>query len=362
MRCKIFGNCTCGSDPWRGWNAAECKCALETLLAGVSTKRATKQHRHLNRSKTQKIHRNSLINFPLHGFNKHIPWFRCSGKRKHLNLASRQNPAVNPLTANALQDFQRLCPWFRSQAGLECSGMQTCSGGTSGRGFHQTRNRVTNASEPEQSPRNSLQFIETLPIARIHQASPLVQMQRRRGASEPCRKAESGSQTAHNKHIARLSATVPMVQIPTGLGTPQNANTPWRCFWQGYPPTRNRTAHASEPRQNPKNSPQYIEKLSITRIQQVHSRVQMQWKSGASEPEQNPRKPPQHLDKLSVARFQQASPPVQMQRKKGASEPRIKAESGSQTAHNKHIAGLSATAPVVQIPTGFGTPQNANAP
>ena len=58
----------------------------------------------------------------------------------------------------------------------------------------------------------------------------------KRGASEPRNKAESGSQLTHNKHIARLSATVPVVQIPGGFGTPQNANVPWRHFWQGYPP------------------------------------------------------------------------------------------------------------------------------
>ena len=38
-------------------------------------------------------------------------------------------------------------------------------------------------------------------------------MQRKRGASEPYSKAESGSQAAHNKRIAGLSATVPEVQM-----------------------------------------------------------------------------------------------------------------------------------------------------
>ena len=146
--CKTFNNCTRGSDPCRGWNAAECKYALEVLLARASTKHATEQHMHLNPNKTQKISRNTLRNFLLQSFSKKLPWFRCSGKGEHLNLATRQNPAVNPLTANALQDFQRLYPWFRSLAGLECRGMQMCPGGTSGRGFHQTRNRVANASEP----------------------------------------------------------------------------------------------------------------------------------------------------------------------------------------------------------------------
>ena len=116
MRCNTFSNYTHGSDPWRGWNAAECKCALEALLAGVSTKRAAKQHMHLNRDKTQKIHRNSLINFPLQSFSKNLPWFRCSGKGEHLNLTARQNSTFNPLTTNELQDFQQLRQRFRCRA------------------------------------------------------------------------------------------------------------------------------------------------------------------------------------------------------------------------------------------------------
>ena len=176
-----------------------------------------------------------MKNFSLRGFNKYLPWFRCGGKGEHLNLATRQNPAANPLTANALQDFQQLRPWFRSQPGLEHHRTQIRPGGTSERGIPERSNRTAQASEPEQKPRNSLQFIETLPIARLQQASPLVQMQRKRRASEPCHKAESGSQPTHSKRVARLSATTP-IQIPGGSGMPRNANVPWRCFWQGYSP------------------------------------------------------------------------------------------------------------------------------
>ena len=172
----------------------------------------------------------------MQGFSKHLHWFRCSGKGEYLNLTARQNPAANPLTTNALQDFQRLHPWFRSLAGLECRGMQMCPGGTSGRGFHQTRNRTAHASEPGQNLKKQPQHIEELSVAKFHQASPLVQMQWKRRASEPCRRAESGSQTARNKRIARLSATVPVVQIPTGFGMPRNANVHWKHFWQGFPP------------------------------------------------------------------------------------------------------------------------------
>ena len=92
------------------------------------------------------------------------------------------------------------------------------------------------ASEPRRNPKNSSQHIEKLSVVRFQQASPPVQMRRKSGTSEPCRKAESGSQPTHNKRIARLSATVPVVQILNGFGTPQNANAPWKHFWQGYPP------------------------------------------------------------------------------------------------------------------------------
>ena len=46
----------------------------------------TRRFKHLNRSKTQRRHCNTLIDFSLHGFNKHLHRFRCSGKRGHLNL------------------------------------------------------------------------------------------------------------------------------------------------------------------------------------------------------------------------------------------------------------------------------------
>ena len=124
-----------------------------------------------------KNHCNSLKNFPLHGFNKHPHWFRCSGKGEHLNLATRQNPAANQLTTNALQEVQQPRPWFRSLAGQECRGMQMCPEGASGRGIHQTRSRVANASEPRQSPKKSPQLIDKPSIARFQQASSLVQMQ-----------------------------------------------------------------------------------------------------------------------------------------------------------------------------------------
>ena len=116
--CKTFSDCTRGSDPNRVCNTAECKYALEVFLAGVSTKHAAEQPRHLNPNKTQEIHYNSLKHFPLRGYSKHLHWFRCSGKGEHLNHAERQNPAAKPLTANALQEVQQLRLRFRSQPGL----------------------------------------------------------------------------------------------------------------------------------------------------------------------------------------------------------------------------------------------------
>ena len=129
---------------------------------------------------------------------------------------------------------------------------------------------------------------------------------------------------------------------------------------RGIHQTRNRTAHASEPEQNSKNPLQHIEKLSIVRLHQESPLVQMWQKKEASEPGQNPRNPPQLTERLSVARFQQAHSQVRMQRKMGASEPCRKVESGSQPTRNKCVARSSTTTPMVQIPGGFGTPQNAN--
>ena len=166
----------------------------------------------------------------MQGFNKHISWFRCGGKGKHLNLASRHNSAANSLTTNELQGFRQLCPRFRSQTGLEGNRLQMCPGGASGGGVHKTCSRTAQASEPEQNPKNSLQHIEKLSVARSHQESLLVQMRRQRVASEPCSKAESSSQPTHNKCIAGLSATVPLVQMPARFGTQRNANVPRRHF------------------------------------------------------------------------------------------------------------------------------------
>ena len=190
----------------------------------------TQRFKHLNRDRIRKIHCNSLRNFPLQGFNKHPRRFRCSGKGEYLNLAARQDQAAKPLTTNVLQDFQQLYPWFRSQTGLEHHRMQIRHGGTSERGIPERCNRTAQASEPENNLNKPPQFIEKLFIARIQQASPPVQMQRKSGVSEPCSKAESGSQTAHNKYIAEFSATVSEVQIPAGFGMSQIAYMPRRHF------------------------------------------------------------------------------------------------------------------------------------
>ena len=149
--CRTFSNRARGSDPKRVWNATDCKCAPEVLLAGVSTKRVAEWPGHLNRKEIQEIRRNILKNFTLHSFGKHLHWFRCSGKGEHLNPASRLNATANPLTTNALQGFRQLCPWFRSQPGLECHRLQMRPRGASGWGIHQTRSRTAQASEPERN-------------------------------------------------------------------------------------------------------------------------------------------------------------------------------------------------------------------
>ena len=134
MHCRTFSNSPRGSDSNRVWNAAECKCTLEVLPAGVSAKLATEQPRHLNRNKTRENHCNILKNFPLHGFIKNLPWFRCGGKGEHLNHASRLNQTANSLATSVLRGFQQLYSRFRFQPGLERSGMQMCLGGASGGG------------------------------------------------------------------------------------------------------------------------------------------------------------------------------------------------------------------------------------
>ena len=109
-----------------------------------------------------------------------------------------------------------------------------CPISTLERGIHQTRSRVTQASEPERNSKNPSQFIEKLSVARFQQASPSVQMQWKSGASEPRSKAESISQPTYNKHIAGLSVTVPVVQMSARFGT-------------------QRKREASEPERNSKN-------------------------------------------------------------------------------------------------------------
>ena len=152
----------------------------EGVSGKVSTKRATEQHMHLNRNQTQRNRLNTLINFSLHGLNKHLPWFRCSGKGEYLNPAARQNPTFNSLTTNALQDFRKLYLWFRSQPGLEHRRTQMRPEGTSGRSIHQTRNRTAQASEPKPNSKKPPQHIDKLFVARLQQASPPVQMQRKK--------------------------------------------------------------------------------------------------------------------------------------------------------------------------------------
>ena len=125
MRCKLACNCRgfLQMSVLQGTHISPNKIRQATgsalprrnsICGKQSAAEYTQKFRHLNRNKTQKINRNSLINFLLHGLNKHLLWFRCSGKGEHLNLTTRQNPAAKPLTTNALQDFLKLHTRFRS--------------------------------------------------------------------------------------------------------------------------------------------------------------------------------------------------------------------------------------------------------
>ena len=206
------------------------------LLAGVSTKRVAEQHRHLNRKETQTNRRNILRNFPLHGFNKHIPWFRCSGKGEYLNPAQTHNSEANQLTANALQDFQQLCPWFRSQTGLEYRGMQIRLGGTSGRGIHQTRNRTAQASEPKP---NSKTHCNTLRDFSLHRFRKHISWFRCGGKVEhlnPAARQNPAAKPLTTNALQDFQQLHPRFRSQAGAGMPQIANVPRRCFWQGYPP------------------------------------------------------------------------------------------------------------------------------
>ena len=241
-----------------------------------------------------------MKNFILRGFSKHLSWFRCNGKGKHLNPAARQNPAAKPLTTNTLQDFQQRYPRFR------------CSG----KGKHlNPAARQNPAAKPLTT--NTLQdFQQRYPRFRCS------------GKGKHLNLAQT-----HNSEANQLTANAlqdfqrlyPWFRSMAGLECRRLQMCPGGASGWGIRQTRNRTAHASEPRQNTKDSLQFIEKLSITRIQQAHSLVQMQ-------------------------------------RQREASEPCSKAEPYSQNTHNKHIARFSATAPEVQIPGRAGMPRNANVP
>ena len=199
------------------WNTAECKCTLEVLPAGVSTKRATEQHRHLNRNKTQTNRRNTLRNFHCTVLAGTSTGSDAAEKSSICTLHQGRIRQPNHSQQTRCKTFGNNARGSDPNMGLEHRRMQMHSGGASCRGIHQTRNRTAQASEPEQNSKNQPQFIEKLFIAWFWQTSPLVQIRRKIEASEPYSKAESGSQPTHNKRVAKLSATTPVVQIPTHM-------------------------------------------------------------------------------------------------------------------------------------------------
>ena len=98
MQCKLVCNCNgfsqmCGPQgtlisPNRYGQARGTALPRRYSICGKhSDAEYTRTFRHLNRDKIQETHCNSLRNFILRGFSKHLSWFRCSGKGKHLNPA-----------------------------------------------------------------------------------------------------------------------------------------------------------------------------------------------------------------------------------------------------------------------------------
>ena len=150
-----------------------------------------------------------------------------------------------------------------------------CPGGASGGGSTKRAAEQPGASEPEQNPKNSLQHIEKLSVVRFQQEIPLVQMLRKRVASEPCIKAESSSQPSHNKRIAGLSATVPEVQIPTGFGCHRLQMCLGGTSERGIPERSSRTAHASEPRSKAESGSQTAHNKRVARLSVTMPVVQM---------------------------------------------------------------------------------------
>ena len=133
----------------------------------------------LNPKETQEAHCNSLNNFLLQGFDKHIHWFRCSEKREHLNSAKMQIQAPNTLITSVLQEFQQQYPRFRCSVGRKHRRVQTRPAGTSGKGLTERHHKPPHASEPEPKPQKPLQRTEQLLVAEIHQELHSVQMQRK---------------------------------------------------------------------------------------------------------------------------------------------------------------------------------------
>ena len=138
------------------------------------------------------------------------------------------------LTASALQEFQRQYPRFRSSVGREGRRVQTRPAGTSGKGSTEQHYKPPQASEPEPKPQKPLQPAEQLSLARIYQVTLRVQMHRETTASELRQNADSSTQHANNKRIARISAAIPTVQMLSGSETPTSANLPRRHPWKGF--------------------------------------------------------------------------------------------------------------------------------
>ena len=260
--CKahLYLQIECGQATWSALPRRNSICGKQ------SAAEYTQRFKHLNRDRIRKIHCNLLKNFPLQGFNKHPHWFRCSGKGEHLNLAARQNPAAKPLTTNVLQDFRQLCQRFRSQHGLECRGIQM-------------RQEVFLARVSTKHATEQPMHLNRNKTRKIH--CNLLRYFLLRDFSKHLHRFRCSGKGKHLNLAARQNPAAK--PLTTNVLQDFRQLYPWfrsqvvlehrrmqmrtgSTSGKGLHQTRNRTAHASEPEQNTKNSLQLIEILSVARF------------------------------------------------------------------------------------------------
>ncbi len=110
------------------------------------------------------------------------------------------------------------------------------------------------ASEPEQNPKNLPQFIEKLSVARFQQVPPPVQMQRKKKHLNLASRQNPATNPLTTNALQDFQRLHPWFRSLAGLEYCGMQTCPGGTSGWGIRQTRNRTAQASEPRQNPKNS------------------------------------------------------------------------------------------------------------